>query len=310
MRGLHRRAHRRADTDPGPPRHRDLRPALAGLVRAGSAVAGPRTAGAAAHAPGQKPARMVPPVGCTVSARHGRACRGGLRVVPGLWAGRVYSTAAGTPAAACLCAGAMAPAEWCPLERCRERCSLMRLPYGATVRNGAAYGQHGMVSPAGGTAWCRRSAARHCRAGGGREPPAMAGGNGAACRQHLRERRFWSEARLVPGTVQPMGCTVSGGTISRLPSQACGGANAVGRCPPEWNDGQRTAVSIDAAARRGGATPWNGAWSVPARAHTPSARSGLLGDRAGTLKAAAANALRVHPGPQVAAGPDILVFGH
>ena len=38
-----------------------------------------------------------------------------------------------------------------------------------------------------------------------------------------------------------------------------GGANAVGRCPPEWNDGQRTAASIDAAARHGGATPWNGA---------------------------------------------------
>ena len=71
-----------------------------------------------------------------------------------------------------------------------ERCSLMRLPYGATVRNGAAYGQRGMVPPAGGTAWCRLWAARfppgNCQAARGGVPAAglLPGGHGAANRRH------------------------------------------------------------------------------------------------------------------------------
>ena len=164
-----------------------------------------------------------------------------------------------------------------------------------------------------------------------RHGPAAAGNGAVKCWHGChrafaqRERRLLLEARhhaygngarLLPRMVPPTAGTAParhgvvlpiGGTVS---AGVRGGANAVGRCPPEWNDGRRTAASIDAAARRGGATPWNGAWSVPARARMPSARSGLLGDRAGILKAAAANALRVHPGPPVAAGPDILVFGH
>ena len=178
----------------------------------------------------------------------------------------------------------------------------------------------GMALPMGSAVWCLLPEARH----------------GAADRRHGIAGRAGggSRRRWPAGTAPPVGSTCGNGASGRRRGScreryslwaarylaalyhAChrrragGGANAVGRCPPEWNDGQRTAASIDAAARRGGATPWNGAWSVPARARTPSARSGLLGDRAGTLKAAAANALRVHPGPPVAASPDILVFGH
>ena len=170
------------------------------------------------------------------------------------------------------------------------------------ARYGASCRRHGMVPPIGGTA--------------------LPGGRGAgAAGDGRRERRRLSAAPA--GTAPLVGGAARAGNgtayglhgiwrhyITPAIAGVRGGANAVGRCLPEWNDGQRTAASIDAAARRGGATPWNGAWSVPARARTPSARSGLLGDRAGTLKAAAANALRVHPGPPVAAGPDILVFGH
>ena len=76
-----------------------------------------------------------------------------------------------------------------PAERCRERCSLMRLPYGATVRNGATYGQRGMVPPAGGTAWCRLWAARfpsgNRRAARGVPAAGLgSGGHGAANRRH------------------------------------------------------------------------------------------------------------------------------
>ena len=39
-----------------------------------------------------------------------------------------------------------------------------------------------------------------------------------------------SEARFVPGMVQPIGCTVSGGTVPRLRSRACGGG-----LPPDRN---------------------------------------------------------------------------
>ena len=185
-----------------------------------------------------------------------------------------------------------------PAERCRERCSLMRLPYGATVRNGATYGQRGMVPPAGGTAWCRLWAARfppgNRRAARG-VPAAglLPGGHGAADRRHCTAARLggskwgggrstrrmagakdaeWRPFNARPWPVparQPPGGAPSGGIP---PDIMRGGRWTAGRARPPPGFRRRHAMAAD---RRHACTPgrWpRRVWCPPERCRRWAAR--------------------------------------
>ena len=102
--------------------------------------------------------------------------------------------------------------------------------------SGTARYRHGMVSAMAGMAWCRRSAARYCRAVGGRGLPAMAGRNGAADPQHRPasiEAGGNGASGTVPSMVPPMGGTVYGGTVwcrlNKSPAQTGGGPFSASR---------------------------------------------------------------------------------
>ena len=159
---------------------------------------------------------MVPPTGGTVPGGGGRI---GRRAFARRARCRQSAALYGRPIGRLkMGGGGVAPAEW----------RVQRTPNGVLSMPGL-----GRAGPPPGSRRAARCPAefRRISCGAGAGPPGRMvppmGGTVLAWRPSCLR----SEARFVPGMVQPIGCTVSGGTVSRLRSRACGG----GGLPPDRN---------------------------------------------------------------------------